>query len=127
MAHLALLHALSGIAYWGCFFLVPASLGLMTASGALLIFCPEARSGTRTDSKGLSRCLGLREQKRPGRVRLAVLGRTCARLGDASNSRDPVLDFRPGVCVADKRLALGCRGRADSCQLALYFIAVMMI
>lgn len=43
-----------------------------------------------------------------------------ARLGHAGNSRDPLRNFRLGGCVADKRLPLGCRGRADPCQLALY-------
>src|SRR5262245_3358519 len=40
-----------------------------------------------------------------------------ARLGDAGNSRAPVRNFRAGGCVADKRLALGCRGRADEDNL----------
>jgi hypothetical protein len=43
-----------------------------------------------------------------------------ARIGHAGISRDPVGNFRFGGCVADKRLALGCRSRADPCQLALY-------
>jgi hypothetical protein len=43
-----------------------------------------------------------------------------ARLGDAGNSRDPLRNFRLAGCAADKRLAVGCRGRPDPCQLALY-------
>jgi hypothetical protein len=43
-----------------------------------------------------------------------------AQLRHAGKSRDPVRDSRLGGCVADKRLALGCRRRADPCQLALY-------